>query len=233
MRVIRFIILFTAALGQAEEAGPDPEQGRHWPFTPLGQVTPPVVTQTNWVSNPVDAFILSKLEAKGIEPAPLAKRRTLVRRLYFDLLGVPPGPDVANAFVNDRNPLAYGRLVDRLLNDPHYGERWGRYWLDLARYADTAGYEGDPDMPHAWRYRDYVIDSLNRDKPYDLFIREQIAGDEFNEIMGAGELPGMDAERTVALTFLRLAPFTEPRGDETRHELLSEMTSTVDRKSVV
>ena len=227
MRVIRFIILFTAALGQAEEAGPDPEQGRHWPFTPLGQVTPPVVTQTNWVSNPVDAFILSKLEAKGIEPAPLAKRRTLVRRLYFDLLGVPPAPDVANAFVNDRNPLAYGRLVDRLLNDPHYGERWGRYWLDLARYADTAGYEGDPDMPHAWRYRDYVIDSLNRDKPYDLFIREQIAGDEFNEIMGAGELPGMDAERTVALTFLRLAPFTEPRGDETRHELLSEMTSTV------
>jgi len=227
MRVIRFIILFTAALGQAEEAGPDPEQGRHWPFTPLGQVTLPVVTQTNWVSNPVDAFILSKLEAKGIEPAPLAERRTLVRRLYFDLLGVPPAPDVANAFVNDRNPLAYGRLVDRLLNDPHYGERWGRYWLDLARYADTAGYEGDPDMPHAWRYRDYVIDSLNRDKPYDLFIREQIAGDEFNEIMGAGELPGMDAERTVALTFLRLAPFTEPRGDETRHELLSEMTSTV------
>jgi hypothetical protein len=225
MRVIRFIILFTAALGQAEEA--DPEQGRHWPFTPLGQVTPPVVTQTNWVSNPVDAFILSKLEAKGIEPAPLAKRRTLVRRLYFDLLGLPPAPAVANAFVNDRNPLAYGRLVDRLLNDPHYGERWGRYWLDLARYADTAGYEGDPDMPHAWRYRDYVIDSLNRDKPYDLFIREQIAGDEFNEIMGAGELPGMDAERTVALTFLRLAPFTEPRGDETRHELLSEMTSTV------
>ena len=225
MKLIQFIILFAAALGQAEEA--DPEQGRHWPFTPLGQVTPPVVTQTNWVSNPVDAFILAKLEAKGIAPAPLAKRRALVRRLYFDLLGVPPGPDAADAFVNDRGPLAYGRLVDRLLNDPRYGERWGRYWLDLARYADTAGYEGDPDMPHAWRYRDYVIDSLNRDKPYDLFIREQIAGDEFNEIMGAGELPGMDAERTVALTFLRLAPFTEPRGDETRHELLSEMTSTV------
>ena len=215
--------LLSGALGQAEQ----PEQGSRWPFTPLGRVVPPGVTQTNWVSNPVDAFILSKLEAKGIEPAPLAKRRTLVRRLYFDLLGVPPGPDVANAFVNDRNPLAYGRLVDRLLNDPHYGERWGRYWLDLARYADTAGYEGDPDMPHAWRYRDYVIDSLNRDKPYDLFIREQIAGDEFNEIMGAGELPGMDAERTVALTFLRLAPFTEPRGDRSRHELLSEMTSTV------
>jgi hypothetical protein len=225
--MIRFIILFTAAFAQAEEPDPDPEQGRHWPFTTLVQVTPPMVAQTNWVSNPVDAFILSKLETKGIVPAPLAKRRTLVRRLYFDLLGVPPDPDVAADFINDRNPLAYGHLVDRLLNDPRYGERWGRFWLDLARYADTAGYEGDPDMPHAWRYRDYVIDSLNRDKPYDLFIREQIAGDEFNEIMGAGELPGMDAERTVALTFLRLAPFTEPRGDETRHELLSEMTSTV------
>ncbi len=227
MRMIRFIILFTATFAQAEEPDPDPEQGRHWPFTTLVQVTPPMVAQTNWVSNPVDAFILSKLETKGIVPAPLAKRRTLVRRLYFDLLGVPPDPDVAADFINDRNPLAYGHLVDRLLNDPRYGERWGRFWLDLARYADTAGYEGDPDMPHAWRYRDYVIDSLNRDKPYDLFIREQIAGDEFNEIMGAGELPGMDAERTVALTFLRLAPFTEPRGDETRHELLSEMTSTV------
>jgi hypothetical protein len=225
----RFVTLFAlfvfTALGQAEES--EPQLAKRWPFTQVAPVTPPTVTNTNWVCNPVDAFILSKLEAKGIEPAPLAKRRTLVRRLYFDLLGVPPEPEVADLFVNDRSPMAYARLVDQLLSDPRYGERWGRYWLDLARYADTAGYEGDPDMPHAWRYRDYVIDSLNNDKPYDLFIREQIAGDEFNEIMGAGELPGMDAERTVALTFLRLAPFTEPRGDRTRHELLNEMTSTV------
>ena len=212
--------LLSGVLGQAAQ----PEQGGRWPFAPLGRVVPPEVTQTNWVSNPVDAFILSKLEANGIAPARLAKRRTLVRRLYFDLIGLPPESDIADAFIDDPSPLAYERLVDRLLNDPRYGERWARYWLDLARYADTAGYEGDPDMPHAWRYRDYVIDSLNRDKPYDRFIREQIAGDEFNEIMGAGELPGMDAERTVALTFLRLAPFTEPRGDRSRHELLSEMT---------
>jgi len=215
--------LLSGVLGQAAQ----PEQGGRWPFTPVGRVVPPAVTRTNWVSNPVDAFILSKLEANGIAPARLAKRRTLVRRLYFDLLGLPPESDVTDAFIDDPSPLAYERLVDRLLNDPRYGERWARYWLDLARYADTAGYEGDPDMPHAWRYRDYVIDSLNRDKPYDRFILEQIAGDEFNEIMGAGELPGMDAERTVALTFLRLAPFTEPRGDRSRHELLSEMTSTV------
>ncbi|MEE2947407.1 MAG: DUF1553 domain-containing protein [Verrucomicrobiota bacterium] len=212
--------LLLGVLGHADQA-------KRWPFTPVAPGVPPAVTNTNWVSNPIDAFILSRLEANGIEPAPLAKRRTLVRRLYFDLLGLPPEPEAADAFVNDRSPLAYERLIDRLLNDPRYGERWARYWLDLARYADTAGYEGDPDMPHAWRYRDYVIDSLNRDKPYDLFIREQIAGDEFKEIMGAGELPGMDSERTVALTFLRLAPFTEPRGDRSRHELLSEMTSTV------
>ena len=222
---MRFVATIAATLllgapGQADQA-------KRWPFTPVVPVVPPAVTNTNWVSNPIDAFILSRLEANGIEPSPLAKRRALVRRLYLDLLGVPPEPEAADTLVNDRSPLGYERLVDRLLNDPRYGERWARHWLDLARYADTAGYEGDPDMPHAWRYRDYVIDSLNRDKPYDLFIREQIAGDEFNEIMGAGELPGMDAERTVALTFLRLAPFTEPRGDRSRHELLSEMTSTV------
>ena len=227
MRPFAFIatVFCLNLLGQAERT--EPQLIKNWPFTPVAPVVPPEVTNTNWVSNSIDAFILSKLEAKGIEPAPLAKRRVLLRRLYFDLLGLPPEPEVADSFVNDRRPMAYERLVDRLLNDPRYGERWGRYWLDLARYADTAGYEGDPDMPHAWRYRDYVIDSINSDKPYDLFIREQIAGDEFNEIMGAGELPGMDAERTVALTFLRLAPFTEPRGDRTRHELLSEMTSTV------
>ena len=224
LTVLVFLIL--TIVSQAEEIIAN-KAPKRWPFTPVASVLPPEVTNTNWVSNPIDAFILSKLEAKNIEPAPLAKRQILIRRLYFDLLGVPPKPTEVEAFINDRSSMAYSRLVDQLLNDPRYGERWGRYWLDLARYADTAGYEGDPDMPHAWRYRDYVINSFNTDKPYDLFIREQIAGDEFNEIMGAGELPGMDAERTVALTFLRLAPFTEPRGDQTRHELLSEMTSTV------
>ena len=228
MRKFAIVLVLSCltTIGQSEDAGIK-KAPKHWPFIPASVVVPPEVTNTNWVNNPIDSFILSKLEAKDIEPAPSAKRRTLIRRLYFDLLGVPPEPGVVDAFVKDHHPMAYSRLVDQLLNNPRYGERWGRYWLDLARYADTAGYEGDPDMPHAWRYRDYVIDSFNSDKPYNLFIREQIAGDEFSEIMGAGELPGMDAERTVALTFLRLAPFTEPRGDRTRHELLSEMTSTV------
>ena len=126
----------------------------------------------------------------------------------------------------DSSPKAYEELVDRLLKSPQYGERWGRHWLDLARYADTNGYEGDPEFFHAWRYRDYVIDAFNNDKPYDEFIKEQLAGDEFAEVNSAGPLPLPEAEKVVALTFLRLAPFTEPRGEESRDILLSEMVTT-------
>ncbi|MEO1998909.1 MAG: DUF1549 and DUF1553 domain-containing protein, partial [Planctomycetaceae bacterium] len=190
-------------------------------------VNPPHVHDTQRVRNPIDQFIFSKLEAQDLQVASEANRTTLVRRLYFDLIGLPPTPQDVAEFLKDDDDHAYSKLVDRLLKDPRYGERWARYWLDLARYADTAGFEGDPDLPHAWRYRDYVIDAFNIDKPYDQFIREQIAGDELNNIMGAGELPNTPPENVVALTFLRLAPFTEPRGDETRHELLSEMTATV------
>ena len=200
---------------------------RAWPFFAPKVEDAPSVERTDWVRNDIDRFVLQKLAAAQLEPAAEASRQTLVRRLYFDLIGLPPTPDELRAFVADTDERAYEKLVDQLLADKRYGERWARYWLDLARYADTAGYEGDPDLPHAWRYRDYVIDAFNNDKPYDVFIREQIAGDEFQEIMGAGELPETPPERIVALTFLRLAPFTEPRGDETRHEMLSEMTSTV------
>ncbi|MDP7277852.1 MAG: DUF1549 and DUF1553 domain-containing protein [Planctomycetaceae bacterium] len=198
-----------------------------WPFTPLGDPPLPQVSDTAWCRNGIDHFILGSLEAAGLTPATAASRETLLRRVYFDLIGLPPTPQERKAFLADTSASAYQTVVDRLLRDPRHGERWARFWLDLARYADTAGYEGDPDLPHTWRYRDYVIDSLNRDKPYDLFIREQLAGDEFENVLGAGELPLPNPERVVAMTFLRLAPFTEPRGDETRHEMLSEMTSTV------
>ena len=204
-------------------AGERPE----WPFYVPNDVPLPELKSEGWVRNDIDRFILSKLEQTNLLPAPEASKPTLARRLYFDLIGLPPSPEELKAFLDDASDDAYQKLVDRLLDDPRYGERWARYWLDLARYADTAGYEGDPDLPHAWRYRDYVIDAFNNDKPYDQFIKEQIAGDEFKEVMGAGDLPGAPAENVVALTFLRLAPFTEPRGDETRHEMLSEMTSTV------
>ena len=203
------------------------EPSQAWPFCARENVSPPKVQDQAWVHNEIDHFVLRVLEARELHPAAEASRRTLIRRLYFDLLGLPPSPEQIDAFLADDDPRAYEKLVDQLLEDKRYGERWARLWLDLARYADTAGYEGDPDLPHAWRYRDYVIDAFNNDKPYDLFIKEQIAGDEFTEILGAGELPQPSPEQVVALTFLRLAPFTEPRGDETRHELLSEMTETV------
>lgn len=222
LRCVRGGLLVTFLLSWAVES-----EAKEWPFFPPQMTEPPKVKNEHRVRNEIDSFLLSTLEANGLSFAPEANRQTLVRRLYYDLIGLPPTPEQIEAFVNDERPQAYERLVDTLLEDDRYGERWAKFWLDLARYADTAGYEGDPDLPHAWRYRDYVIDSLNRDKPYDQFIKEQIAGDEFKEIMGAGELPLPDPEHVVAMTFLRLAPFTEPRGDETRHEMLSEMTSTV------
>lgn len=199
---------------------------RPWPFCVPRDANPPAI-DSDWVLNDIDRFVLKKLQNNKLTPSEEASKRTLVRRLYFDLIGLPPSPEEIASFLDDESTDAYSKLVDRLLDDSRYGERWARYWLDLARYADTAGYEGDPDLPHAWRYRDYLIDAFNKDKPYDLFIKEQIAGDEFKEVMGAGDLPSVPAENVVAMTFLRLAPFTEPRGDETRHEMLSEMTSTV------
>ena len=218
-RVFLFLLpLVLATFARGEE--------KLWPFSPLQKVQPPAI-QSDWIRNEIDAFVLAKLKAEGLQPAKEASPNTLIRRLYFDLIGLPPTPEEVRTFLADDDPQAYEKRVETLLKDPRYGEHWARRWLDLARYADTAGYEGDPDLPHAWRYRDYVIDAFNNDKPYDLFIKEQLAGDEFTEILGAGDLPDTPPERTVAMTFLRLAPFTEPRGDESRHELLSEMTDTV------
>jgi hypothetical protein len=187
---------------------------RPWLFSPPKAVEPPQVKQADWIRNPLDAFVLARLDSKGLQPASDASPQTLIRRIYFDLIGLPPRPQEVEAFLTDKDPRAYEQLVGRLLEDQRYGERWARFWLDLARYADTAGYEGDPDLPHAWRYRDYVIDAFNNDMPYDQFIKEQLAGDEFDKLMGAGDLPDVPPDRVVALTFLRLAPFTEPRGDD-------------------
>ena len=202
-------------------------QEKYWAFVKPGSHQPPAVKDTAWIHNEIDSFVLRELEKKALSPASQAPRKTLIRRLFFDLLGIPPDPEEVNFFVNDSSSSAYEELVDRLLADPRYGEHWGRYWLDLARYADTNGYEGDPEYFHTWRYRDYVIDAFNDDKPYDLFIKEQLAGDEFFEMMNAGALPPPEPEKVIALSLLRLAPFTEPRGEEDRHILLSEMTSTV------
>ena len=144
---------------------------------------PPVpIVKSAWVRNPIDAFVLAKLDAAHLKPSPAASRRVLIRRAYLDLIGLPPTPDEAAAFETDTSPDAWRKVVDRLLASPRYGERWGRHWLDLARYADSGGFEGDKDRPFAWRYRDYVIDALNQDKPYNDFLREQIAGDEIRPV---------------------------------------------------
>ncbi|MSU33623.1 MAG: DUF1553 domain-containing protein [Pedosphaera sp.] len=154
------------------------EYSEHWAFVPVRRPPLPDTARRAWVKSPVDAFILHQLENARIRPAPLAAPETLIRRITLDLLGLPPTPEEVAAFVKDRVPGAYERLVDRLLASPRYGERWGRHWLDIARYADSGGFETDLFFAHAWRFRDYVIQSFNTDKPYDQFVREQIAGDE-------------------------------------------------------
>ena len=156
------------------------EARNHWAFRGLGPVLAPAVSAKNagWVRTPIDRFILAKLERKGLAPNPPAGRATLIRRLSLDLLGLPPAPEEVDAFVADNRPDACERLVDRLLASPHYGERWARHWMDIARFAESHGYEQDYDRPFAFHYRDFLIKALNRDMPFDRFVRWQLAGDE-------------------------------------------------------
>ncbi|MEJ7606728.1 MAG: PSD1 and planctomycete cytochrome C domain-containing protein [Bryobacteraceae bacterium] len=195
------------------------------PVSPKG----PGVKNAAWVKNPVDAFILSKLEEKGWSPAPPADRRSLMRRLYFDLVGLPPTVEESNAFLRDESPDAYEKLVDRLLSDKRYGERWGRHWLDLARFAESDGFAIDGERPTAWRYRDYVIRAFNEDKPYDLFIKEQLAGDEMER--GDRKSRGEASEGPIALGYLRMGPWEQDANfdDQLRLDWLNELTTTTSQ----
>ncbi len=160
------------------EEGIDLEaRAQHWSFQPVQTPTPPDVKDRTWATSPIDRFVLAKLEEKGLKPAPEADRRTLIRRLTYDLTGLPPTPGEMDAFLNDSSPKAYEMLVDRLLASPRFGERWGRHWLDLVRFAETSGHEFDYDILDAWRYRDYVIRAFNDDVPYNQFVVEHVAGD--------------------------------------------------------
>ncbi len=154
----------------------------HWAFEPMTNPSPPVVDDTDWQRHPIDAFIFDAVTQTGLTPNPLADRHALIRRAYFDLIGLPPSIAQVQSFVNDNDPLAFERLIDELLESPQYGERWGRHWLDLVRYAETNSFERDGAKPNAWKYRDYVIESFNEDKPYDQFVREQLAGDELDNV---------------------------------------------------
>src|SRR5438874_5315974 len=153
------------------------EQRNFWSFQPVKDTVPPEVRDSAWVVTAIDRFILKKLEEHGLRPAPMADKRTLIRRATFDLIGLPPAPEDIDAFLEDTSSDAFTKVVDRLLASPHYGERWGRHWLDLVRFAETHGHEFDPDIPDAWRYRDYVVRAFNADVPYNQFLTEHIAGD--------------------------------------------------------
>jgi cytochrome c553 len=183
-----------------------PEERAFWAFQPMARPAVPTVAHAERVRTPIDAFLLARLEAQGLTFAAEADRRTLVRRVYFDLLGLPPTPAVADAFVNDPAPDAYEKLIDQLLASPHYGERWGRHWLDVAGYADSDGYASEDIVrPYAYKYRDYVIRAFDADKPFDQFIVEQLAGDELLR-PPYRNLSADDVDKLIATGFLRMAP---------------------------
>ncbi len=192
--------------------------GKHWAFVPPTRPALPKVRDEPWSRNAIDRFVLARLEADGLKPSPEADRVTLIRRLSLDLIGLPPTPEEIDAFVADPAPNAYEKVVDRLLASPHYGERWGRHWLDAARYADTDGFEKDKTR-HVWFYRDWVINAFNRDLPYDRFIIEQIAGDL---------LPGATQDQVVATGFLRNSMVNEEGGVDPEQFRMEAMFDRVE-----
>jgi mono/diheme cytochrome c family protein len=208
--------------GDIRQAGPPPVDDRarnFWAFRPVARPPVPHVRRADWVRNPIDAFVLAKLEAAGLRPALPAEKTSLLRRVYYDLTGLPPTPGEVEAFRKDDSPDAYERVVEKLLASPHYGERWARHWLDLVRYAETNGYEFDTAKPHVWRYRDYVINSLNADKPYDRFVKEQLAGDELDPVT---------PETLVATGYYRLGPWDGGAPDrlQAAYDELDDILST-------
>ncbi len=226
-----FLVLAAGTLAGDQPSGPadyappetfSTDQREHWAYQPVKRALPPAVKQAGWVRNAIDCFILAEIEKLGMAHAPEADRVPLIRRVTFDLTGLPPSPDEVAAFVGDQRPDAYDRLVDRLLASPQYGERWGQHWLDLAHYADSNGFELDAERPDAWRYRDWVVRALNIDLPYDRFLMLQIAGDDL--------APG-DRDALIATGFCRCGPREVVGGnvipEEKRQSELTEITGTV------
>lgn len=209
----------------ADDAGgsaapPRPAAKAWWSYQPVQPVAIPAVKEGKWVRTPIDAFVLAKLEEKNLKPSPEADRATLIRRATLDVWGLIPTPEEVKAFVKDRSPEAYEKLVDRLLASPHYAERQARRWLDLARYADSSGYTNDETRPNMWRYRDYVIDAFDTDKPYDRFVKEQLAGDE---------LDPQDQQSLIATGFLR----SYPDDSNSRDLVLKKYENTTDMVDTV
>ncbi len=235
-RSCRWIAAFTVAILAAPAANAEKRLAEpgltvadrtFWAFRPPVRPRLPQIRHSAWIRTPVDVFIVARLEKAGLQPSPEADRLTLLRRVTFDLTGLPPTPEETSAFLHDSRPDAYEQVVDRLLSSPHYGERWAQHWLDVVRYADSNGYEADGLRPDAWRYRDYVIQAFNEDRPYDRFITEQLAGD----LLVGKRDPLNCADWLIATGFNRCGPVhivsgnTDP--DINRQEVLTEMTTTV------
>ncbi|MBL8173650.1 MAG: PSD1 domain-containing protein [Bryobacterales bacterium] len=209
----------------SEAAGQKPVW--RWPFEKPARPAIPSVNAKRWTRNAIDDFVLANLEANRLAPAAEADKRTLARRAYYDLIGLPPTPEEMNAFLSDGSATAWETLIDKLLADPRYGERWGRHWLDLVRYGETSGLEGDGPIGNAWRYRDWVVDAFNKDLPYDRFVHLQLAGADEHSKTRNNYAPDMQGH--VPLGFLRLAPWDRSNlvADEVRQNYLSEITTTV------
>ncbi|HEY0075780.1 MAG TPA: DUF1553 domain-containing protein [Abditibacteriaceae bacterium] len=215
-----------APAAPAKEWQITPEQKKWWSIQAVKKAALPATKDKKWAKSPIDSFILARLEAAGLKPASAADRRTLIRRAYFDLIGLAPTPEEVEAFVNDKAPTAYEKVVDKLLASPQYGERWGRRWLDVARYADSNGLDENTAFGNAWRYRDYVISAFNKDKPYNDFIKEQIAGD----LMPTDD-PQLRNDRLTATAFMSLGPkvLAEPDKPKLAMDIVDEQIDTTSK----
>ncbi|HEY3839269.1 MAG TPA: DUF1549 domain-containing protein, partial [Bryobacteraceae bacterium] len=212
--------------GQAPDLVLTAAQKSFWSFRPIVKHALPKVKNAAWCISPIDRFILAKLEEKGLKPAPAADRRTLIRRAYFDLIGLPPTPEQVDAFVNDKAPNAWAKVVDALLANPHYGERWGRHWLDLVRYSDSNGLDENVAFANAFRYRDYVVNAYNKDVPYNEFLTEQLAGD----LMPPADQETQN-ERLTATGFLSLGAkvLAEPDKDKLEMDIVDEQIEVTSK----
>ncbi|HET6422603.1 MAG TPA: DUF1549 domain-containing protein, partial [Planctomycetaceae bacterium] len=211
---------------ETKTTGKPARDPNHWSFQPPQWPVRPVVKDTTWVQSPLDEFTLANMEAAGVTPSAPADKRTLLRRVTFDLIGLPPSPEEMTAFLADDSPEAFARVVDHLLASPAYGERWGRHWLDVARYADSNGLDENVAYGNSWRYRDYVVQSFNADKPFDQFVTEQLAGDLLPFANDA-----QHSEQLIATGFLSIGAKVLAEVDELKMQMdiVDEQIDTVGR----
>ena len=223
----KFGLALPALQPLAERATFTPEEKSFWVYQPVRDVPPPSVKNEAWIKSPVDRFILAKLEDQGLVPSQPADKRTLLRRVTFDLIGLPPTPAEVDAFLQDDSSQAFEKVVNRLLNSPHYGERWGRHWLDVVRYAETTANDANAVMRFAWRYRNYVIDAFNRDLPYDQFVVEQLAGD----LLPPTDSIETNARRVIATGYLMVGPkaLAETDKEQSRLDIVDDQIDVTGR----